>query len=193
MTKPTPLPASVTDELWMRMASRYGHAWVSQYGASPAGIAAAEWRSTLAGLTSKQINIGFDDDKLRGSEWPPSSTRFYAMCMDIPTLPEVAHRYRNQQFSACPFDRLVYQYLDAYRWRNAPVDKADRLLRDAYDMARDHVLAGDELPAEPVASIEAPKAREAKPASPEVAAAHIAKMAELLKTEPVKPHTEVDA
>ena len=33
---------------------------------------------------------------------------------------------------------------------------------------------------------------ERKPASPEVATAHLSAIADLLKTEPVKPHTEVD-
>ena len=175
----------------MRMASRYGHAWVSQYGAAPDGIAAAEWRGTLAGLSAKQIRNGFEDDALRGSDWPPSSTRFRAMCLDIPTLAEVSMRFRTNQ-SGPRFDRLVYQFLDSYRFKNSAWDKADRLLRDAYDMARDHIIAGGELPADPAALIEAEKPAKRVPAPPEVAKSHIDAIADMLKTEPVKPHSEVD-
>lgn len=183
MTKMPPLPKSVTDELWMRMASRYGHAWVSQYGASPAGIAAAEWRSTLAGMTPEQIREGFKVDSLRGEEWPPSSTRFRAMCLGIPTLAEVSLAFRNKDYDA-PFVRLTYQFLDAYRFKNSPWDKADKLLRDAYSLARDHLLAGGELPAKPVALLQREKPQEPKPAAPEVAAEHLAKLAEMLHIAP---------
>jgi hypothetical protein len=164
----------------MRMASRYGHAWVSQYGASPAGIAAAEWRSTLAGMDADQIRKGFRADALRGEEWPPSSTRFRAMCFDIPTLAEVSLAFRQRDYDA-PFVRLVYQFLDTYRFKNSPWDKADRLLRDAYNIAREHILAGGELPMKPVAFIANDRAAEAgNPASPEVVAEHVAKVGEIL-------------
>lgn len=177
--KAPPLPKSATDELWMRMASRYGHAWVSQYGASPAGIAAAEWRGTLAGMTVEQIRAGFAADAKRGEEWPPSSTRFRAMCLGIPTLADVSLAFRQKDYSA-PFVRLVYQFLDTYRFKNSPWDKADKLLRDAYGIARDHIIAGGDLPAEPVAFIERAAKPEAKPAAPEVVAEHLAKVAEML-------------
>lgn len=197
MTKTPPLPKSATDELWMRMASRYGHAWVSQYGASPAGIAAAEWRSTLAGLSPQQVRVGFENDTLRAADWPPSSTRFRSMCLDMPELSEVSHRLQkaldpHRKVDFCPFDRLVMQFLDTYRWRNSSCKESDRLLRDAYGMARDHVMAGGELPPEPVALIEKPAEKPHKPASPEVVAEHISKLNALLNV-PDEDAGEVEA
>jgi hypothetical protein len=184
------LPQSVTDELWMRMASRYGHAWVSQYGPIPDGIAAAEWRSTLAGLTGTQLGAGFAADRARGSEWPPSSTKFRAMCFAIPSLPVVTRAVLGKE-PATPFVRLVWQKIDRFRLKQADVDKADRLIRDAYEIACEHVIQGGELPPDPMALIEKTEPVRT-PAPPEVAAEHIAKLAELLKTEPVTPHTEID-
>lgn len=187
----------------MRMASRYGHAWVSQYGPIPDGIAAAEWRSTLAGLTGTQLGAGFAADRARGSEWPPSSTSFLAMCRDIPTLAKVNSEVTKlltqrkwlgggrEAVEVSRFARLVWQKLNVYAFRNAPTKQADRMLEDAYGLAREHVIQGGELPDEPVALIENITPVHT-PAPPEVAAEHIAKLAELLKTEPVKPHTEID-
>jgi hypothetical protein len=62
------------------MLSRYGNPWERQCGSIPAGIAAVEWGSTLAGVTWGQIMQGMETDKLRASAWPPSSTEFLAMC-----------------------------------------------------------------------------------------------------------------
>lgn len=180
---PTPLSPSATDEIWVRMASRYGHAWVSQYGADPAGIAGAEWRSTLGGLNATQLRRGFELDQGRGSEWPPSSTAFRALCLDIPSLAdvrlEVTRRIRagrSVSSTQWPFLRLVWSFVDSYRYANTDsANRADRMLRDAYEMAREHVIFGGELP-EILAEIEAPKPEPRKPAAADVVAANLAAM-----------------
>lgn len=180
------------------MGSRYGHAWASQYGTKPDGIAAAEWRSTLAGLTAAHIREGFNADASRGDKFPPSSPYFKAMCYGIPTLSSVRaeisdmSRGTGQGPIISRFARGVWSRIDSYDYRNSDVKRADYLLRDAYELTREFVMNGGTLPVDPAALIEAPKRAEFVPAPPEVAKAHLDKIAELLKTDPVKPHTEVD-
>jgi hypothetical protein len=176
----------------MRMASRYGHTWVRQYGASPAGIAAAEWRSTLAGLTVEHVRAGFRADTLRGSEWPPSSTSFLAMCRDIPMFAKVNSEVMKlltqrkwlgggrEEIDVSRFSRLVWAKLDVYSFRNAQSKQAERMLKDAYGLACEHVIAGGELPDEPVALIEK-QVTPIKPARPEVAKEHLERMRDILR------------
>ena len=195
----TPLSSSATDELWMRMASRYGHAWVSQYGPMPDGIAAAEWRSTLWGLTAAQMREGFEADAIRGAEWPPSSAQFRALCMGVPSLGSVRaeiedmvrHMGIGQPSIISRFARGVWSRMNTYAYRNSSGKTPERILRDAYELTREFVMEGGTLPMAPTAAIEH-KAPKHQPASPEIAAAHLRSIAEMLKVEPVKPHTEVE-
>lgn len=170
------LSQDATDKLWLRMAARYGHSWVSQYGASPDRFAGAEWRLTLAGLTDEQIRAGFDNDRARGGDWPPSSTGFRAMCFGIPSFDSVALKITKKACDMSPFVRLVWMNLDSYTFARVDTSAASRMLRSAYEAAREHVLSGGSLP-EPSIAIEPPKPKEHKPASDEVARAAIEKIA----------------
>lgn len=175
----------------MRMASRYGNAWVSNFGAQPNGIAAAEWRGTLAGVTPAQLRQGFEADVLRADGWPPSSTKFKAMCFGIPSpavvRAEVAEyiAYRPSLGrsvappSLSPFSRGVLDRIDTYAYRNCSGKVADRIFEEAFQRTREFVMQGGELPPEPVALIEKEK-HEFKPARPEVVAEHVARMAAML-------------
>lgn len=185
------LSPTALDNFWLRMAGMYGNTWVSQYGAAPHGIGGETWAMALAGITLAQIGDGLRSALACGGDWPPSAPRFRAMCLGIPTLSTVQLALKHRQ-RPTPFMRLVWQHLDSNRLARADEDKADRLIRDAYDLARTHVMSGGQLPAEPAALIEK-KTPERKPATPAVAERHIADIAALLKTEPVKPYTEVDA
>lgn len=154
MTANSPLSPSAADELWLRMASRYGHSWVSQYGATPAGFAGAEWRETLAGISPAQLRVGFSSDALRGSDWPPSSSAFRAMCLSIPSRAAVrieidAKDSRRSQFTLLVLSKIT----DRYRFRTDG-EYADRMLSEAYNEAREHVMRGGELPPGPAAEIE---------------------------------------
>ena len=170
------LSQDATDKLWLRMAARYGHSWVSQYGASPDRFAGAEWRLTLAGLTDEQIRVGFDNDRARGGDWPPSSTGFRAMCFGIPSFDSVAVQVTKRHGNWTPFVRLVWHNLDTYQFSRVDTATANRLLRAAYEVTREHVMRGGALP-EPSPAIEAPKAKAHKPASDEVARAALDKIA----------------
>ena len=153
------------------MAHRYGHKWVSQYGDDPGSGAAVEWRKTLAGLSPQQIREGLDADVLRGDDWPPSSARFRGMCLGIPGLafvrPDIDAMERASSFGELPrissFARLVWQQIDRYNYRHAGSHDAERMLREAYERACDHVMQGGELPSEPVALLEKPKPRALTP------------------------------
>lgn len=182
----------------MRMASRYGHAWVSQYGPLPDGIAAAEWRETLAGLNASQIREGFQADAMRGDHWPPSSPAFRAMCMGIPSMASVRAEvdecfgfHGDSRPIVSRFARGVLARINTYNFRNGSGKDQQRMFAEAYERTREFVMDGGVLPVEPAALIER-KFPESKPADPEVAKAHLDKIAELLKTEPATPHTEVD-
>lgn len=164
------------------MASRYGHTWVSQFGASPAGFAGAEWSGTLSGITRSQIVSGMATDAARGAEFPPSSPRFRAMCLGIPEFGSVRRELTSRNSAsraASPFAVLVWQHLDTYRWKQSPADHADRLLREAYEAAHEHVMRGGALPDAPVAELSHAK-EERKPADPETAKAEIERMAQML-------------
>lgn len=191
-----PLDSSAMDELWMRMASRYGHAWVSQYGPLPDGIAAAEWRETLWGLTPDMLREGFEADAIRGSEWPPSSPKFRSMCFGIPSLPSVRMeindmcRYASmgQESIVSRFTRGVWSRINSYAYRNATGKVAERMVADAYEMTREFVLEGGTLPVEPVARIP-PKSKfleplPENPVDPEVVKEHLRRMAEILGEKP---------
>ncbi|MGD9729490.1 MAG: hypothetical protein AB7V39_24370, partial [Nitrospiraceae bacterium] len=70
--------------------------------------------------------------------------------------------------------------LDSYRYRQSPTDQAVRQLTIAYELAREHVLAGGALPEAPSALLAAPEPEQRKPADPDAAAGHMERIAELL-------------
>lgn len=82
-TRPSngPLDSTQLAYLWTRMIARYGHRWTSQFGERSVGAAAAEWATTLAGLDNAALTTGFSADAERGDDWPPSSTKFRALCL----------------------------------------------------------------------------------------------------------------
>lgn len=70
-------------------------------------------------------------------------------CVGIPALAAVRADTGKQD----GFTRLVWQYMDGHRYRNASADVSDRLLREAYDQAKVHVMRGGRMPEEPAAAI----------------------------------------
>lgn len=135
------------------MVARYGHRWIAHYGDAPDGLAGAEWRETLAGVTREMLREGFRRDAVRGDDWPPSSPAFRALCFNIPSLAEIERLVRPGCAATTPFARLVMGCIDGWEYQRADSDKARRMVQDAYALARDHVLSGGELPDEPVAYI----------------------------------------
>jgi hypothetical protein len=162
--------------IWLRMGQRYGHKWASQCGDNPFGPDAVEWRDTLAGMTRAQIERGFAADTKRAEAWPPSSTEFRALCLDIPSKFSVQQEIDAQAQAISrnaerprmtPFARLAAQLIDWHNYRQASDRDCDAMFKRAYDGAREHVLNGGDLPPEPVALIgsdatNAPKPRRLK-------------------------------
>ena len=100
------------------------------------------------------------------------------MCFGVPSFAEVRNTVARKHRS--PFIILVWQHLDTFRFAHADSDKADGLLRGAYEVAREHVMAGGALPEIPVTEIEHKKQEKPVPASPETVAKHMAEIGEIL-------------
>ena len=169
-----PLPRDLLDFVWLRMAARYGHAWVSQYGAAPDGPVGAEWRETLGPLTRAQIDTGFRADAERAADWPPSSAAFRRACFGVPSLAQVRAECRPGCPAISRFTRGVMARVDGFALRQATVERGDRMLAEAYELTVAAVMRGDELPEEPVAAIAHEVESRERNYSPEVAAQHLA-------------------
>lgn len=166
--------------LWQRMAEIYGHRWTSAYGDDAGASAGQTWAKGLAGVRPEQIATGLESALVSAEPWPPTLPEFRAMCLGIPSFAAVRSELAARDVRRSAFARLVWSMLDLYRWRTADADRADRLLREAYDVAREHVMRGGELPPDPVAEIEhAPEPH--VPAAPEVARAHLDALRETLE------------
>lgn len=163
-----PLPPTPLRTLWLRMAEIYGHRWTTAYGDDPELGAGDTWAKGLAGVTPGQLAEGLKASIASADPWPPTLPDFRARCLGIPPLASV----RLDAGKASSFTRLVWQNLDGHRYRQASADQADRLLREAYDLAREHVMRGGRLP-EPAAGEIEQEERPFVPADPAKAAAAI--------------------
>ena len=168
------LADSQVESLWARMAAIYGHKWTSSFGDDPAGIAGETWAVFLGDLTGRQLSEGFRACIASGEEWPPSLPQYRAWCLGVPTFEAVRADFIRR---ALPFTRLVLSQLDGWSHVRADQREADRLLRDAYERARELRNEGEEPPPPPVAIQVAPSL---VPASPEVAKAAIEEGRQLL-------------
>lgn len=164
------------------MATRYRHAWTSEYVGDGGEmddraleLAMVEWSEALAGMTDAQIRAGFRADYLRADHWPPSPPEFAAMCHGIPSLARVKHILARVGPARTKFTRLVWSLLDTFAFTRADAKYADKLLAEAYELAKTHVMSGYPLPEEPSGAIEhrpAPRTP-AKPETVETALASI--------------------
>lgn len=186
-----PQPMSRMRHLWLRMTEIYGHKWTSAYGEDAESGAGETWAIGLAGLTARDVNTGLSAAIVSTDPWPPTLPMFRAMCLSLPSLAAVTLAIRTRS-TPTAFIRLMWQYLDAYRLRAVDADKADRMVRDAYGLAREHVMQGRLLPPDPAAEIQHQKP-EFKPAPPEVAERHLAEIAERLRVSEPEPEMVEDA
>ena len=149
------------------MTSAYGHSWTSVHGTSPQNLETGAltidgdtWSRALAGITAQQLGVGLDACIRDAADFPPSVGRFRAMCLGIPPMSRVEREIRGHirnRTAACdwtPFALLTWDRIDSWAYRHADTKAADRLMRDAYDEARQHVMDGGELPEPPAALIE---------------------------------------
>lgn len=148
------------------MAEIYGHRWTSAFGETADDAGAGEtWAKGLAGITPEQLRDGLLACVVSADPWPPTLPEFRARCLGIPPLAQVRLELRGNTRSR--FTLQVWQGIDSYRFKQAPSEQSDRLLRDAYELAREHVMRGGALPLLPVAAVGsggvAPAARKKDP------------------------------
>lgn len=141
------------------MAAIYGYRWTSAYGEScedDAGkltIPGDTWHRGLADVGEKRIGTGLNACILATDPWPPTLPAFRSMCFSIPSFASAKHELRNGSGMRPPFCRQMWNFVDDYRFARADVDKADRMLRESYDLACEYVMSGMDLPPEPAALI----------------------------------------
>lgn len=157
------LGVDVIDALWIGMADVYGHKWTSAYGADPAAGAGSTWATGLCGLTSGQVSDGMQACIVSSNPWPPTLPEFRGMCLGVPSFAQVRTDNGHPRHR---FTVLCWRYLDGYAYRQASQERADRMLHDAYELAREHVMRGGSLPEVAESMIEQERPRP-KPASPE--------------------------
>jgi hypothetical protein len=182
----------VIERLWERMGEIYGHRWPSSYGDDPLTGAGRTWAKGLAGLSAEQIGDGVSACMASAEPWPPTLPEFRALCLGIPSLSTVRQELRPGAATRSRFALEVWSRIDSWRFRQANADEAGRLIRDAYETAREHVMRGGALPDLPIAELEgqaaAPPPRKA---SPEVVAQHVEQMMRLVGRPPVEVDDEV--
>ena len=193
------LAEALARRLWERMAATYGHKWTTSYGVDVASPAGKTWREGLADVTPDQLAAALRSCLVRADGWPPSLPEFRAMCFSIPALAVVQYELRMvvqrrmHADSVSRFARFVWQHLDIYSWQTATIDKGERMVAAAYEVAREHVLRGGALPPDPVAEIEhssLASLNERPSCDPAVAAAAIADIESFLGIAPEAPATQ---
>lgn len=152
------------------MAEIYGHRWTSAYGDNPNEGAALTWAKGLGGMTPQQLADGLRNCIASADPWPPTLPEFRGMCLSIPTLAVVRHELHESTPVRSPFTVLVWQGIDSYAFRLASREQADRMIRDAYELAREHVMRGGGLPEPVSASIGQDEKPEVVMAEPDAAA-----------------------
>lgn len=140
-------------EFFAVMAGIFGHKWTSQYGQNPDGIAARVWNDGLSGLSLKQIAEAVKHYKNQSiaDAWPPSLPEFRQVAYGLPSLAQARHDLR--QGNATPFTKILWRFIDGYRWKQASYDAADRMAAEAYELAVKAITSGEELPSEETAAL----------------------------------------
>lgn len=145
--------------------------------------AGAVWQQGLMGLNRQQVAEGLRRSLMSAEPWPPTLPEFRARCLGIPSLAQVQlllSKCESQDTEAAAFCRLVWRFLDGHRFTWAEAEDADRMLREAYKLAREYRMELGPLPAKPAAAISFIKQPKPTRASQETADKHKRKLAERL-------------
>lgn len=138
----------------------YGAAWTNDSDETPhqedgsLSLVAEVWREGLTGITGPQMALGLQRTIVCHPDWPPRIGQFRALCLAVPTLTELRLELRAPDAVRSPFARLVFQNLDAHLYRTSDMRTSERMLTEAYAVAREHVMRGGPLPEPAVAAIE---------------------------------------
>lgn len=162
----------------------WGHRWVSAHGELPmddAGhltAAGALWARGLAGLPELDVLAAVDYFAIRES-WPPALADVRGRAMGIPTLADVRADLTTR---ADGFTRLLFTYLDTFKFARAEGKAYERMLAEAYARAKSARLEGAAFP--PKLKGLTKQRSKPNPAPPEVAERYIAEARERLHVEP---------
>lgn len=158
-------------KLWLLGIGGWGHRWVSSLGELPVDdsgrltAAGALWAAQLGGMPEQSILEAVQHFAGR-LEWPPSLAELRKHVLGIPCLDVVADDIGRMKHR---FTRLVWRNLDHWKFTRAPERQAERMLRNAYHLAVEQRMGGQELPMHPVALVEQDEPKPHKAAPPEVA------------------------
>lgn len=147
-----PTPAPFLRRIWERMAAVYPNKWRAAMGESPQDAAGTltlygdTWAKGLAGLQPQQLAQGLEACITRADAWPPTLPEFRALCLGIPSLLEVREDLKREGAKRAPFTVLVGRRLSSWDYAQADARTGDRMLREAYDDAREAVMRGEPLP-----------------------------------------------
>lgn len=152
-TAPRSASVPALTKLWLGATATWGHRWTSACGDLPIDdnarltVAAQLWAKGLAEFTEREILDALAAFVTAGADWPPNLPDFRRQCFGIPTFAAVNSEILTQvNADRSPFARLVWQQIDGYQHRHASARDAERMRRDAYARASEHVLGGGELP-----------------------------------------------
>lgn len=133
-------------QLWAVMLATYGHRWESAYGRHPEGVTAATWSVGLADVDPEDVAAAARDCLTFGDGWPPTLPEFRAIALGITSLAQVRADLDREDAHRQPFTRMVWRRIDAWNYRHADANQGERILREAYQLARDDRMAGTPLP-----------------------------------------------
>ncbi len=167
-TEASPASAVALSKLWLAGVGAWGHRWTTHFGELPVGdngaltLVGNLWAQGLSGYSADQLLAAMGKFIAQGDEWPPNLPMMVAQCAGIPSLNAVRLELRDREAARTGFTRLVWRYLDSYALGRADTDRHDRMVRDAYDLARENVLAGRESIPTDSAALPAPVPERAK-------------------------------
>lgn len=182
------LDVGVLARLWVAGVGAYGAKWSKFYGELPVDssglltVAGSMWARGLAGFSRATILGALSRFVAEGEEWPPNLPQMRHACIGIPSANATRRELDTRDARRSPFAMLVLARLDYYRYRMADATTAERLFRDAYTDACQHVMRGGALP-ESAAEIVAPEPPPRTPASDETVAENMTRMHRALYAE----------
>lgn len=127
------------------MTSAFGAKWTSTHGDDFAATSGRVWAIDLAGMDARQIQRGLKITCRQ--EWPPTLSEFRAACLGVIPIEAVELQRRGEPGDQHPFTVLVGRFLREHEWRMADPQRQERMLANAYALAREHVMGGGALPA----------------------------------------------
>lgn len=189
----------VLRKLWSKMTDIYGYRWASVFGDSPerdvvensAGAApltgaGSTWAEGLTGLSAQAIAAGVRRAVFSANGYPPTLPEFRAMCLGVPPLARVQLLLSRQDQADDPwlqgFVRLVLRNIDTWRLDQDDPKSFTFAVRDAYGLAREHVMSGGDVPPAPVGYLGSRSKKREKPvpAPDHVVEEHLSQIRELL-------------